>query len=137
MPDQHDVVHKGGTMRLGRYPCRLKEDSKCRALYGDSTIFERHRHRFEVNNDYREQLQKAGISFAGVSPDNRLVEMIEMPEHPFFIGCQFHPELKSRPDNPHPLFVGLVEAAIKRKDQDPAPISESKTRRSSGITLSI
>jgi CTP synthase len=113
MPDQHGVVDKGGTMRLGRYPCLLKENSLVKSLYGADTIYERHRHRFEVNNNFRDELQKAGLVFGGVSPDNRLVEMIEMPSHPYFVGCQFHPELKSRPDNPHPLFIGLVEAALK------------------------
>jgi CTP synthase len=114
MPDQHGVVDKGGTMRLGRYPCHLMEGSLAKTLYnGADIIYERHRHRFEVNNSFREKLQEAGLVFGGVSPDNRLVEMIELSSHPFFIASQFHPELKSRPDNPHPLFVGLVEAALK------------------------
>lgn len=111
MPDQHNVTDKGGTMRLGRYPCHLASGSRALTLYGNETIFERHRHRYEVNNDFRDALQKAGLRFSGLSPDERLVEMIELPEHPFFVACQFHPELKSRPDNPHPLFVGFVDAA--------------------------
>ncbi|MBI4532340.1 MAG: CTP synthase (glutamine hydrolyzing), partial [Candidatus Melainabacteria bacterium] len=111
MPDQHNVVYKGGTMRLGRYPCKLKSGSKALSLYGEDVISERHRHRYEVNNEFREALQKAGIIFSGLSPDESLVEMIELPDHPYFLACQFHPELKSRPDKPHPLFLGLVGAA--------------------------
>jgi CTP synthase len=116
MPDQQGVVNKGGTMRLGRYPCHLKADTVARKLYGEETISERHRHRFEVNNAFREPLSKAGLIFSGTSPDDRLVEMIELKDHPYFVACQFHPELKSRPDHPHPLFLGLVEAATSEKD---------------------
>ncbi len=112
MPDQHNVVMKGGTMRLGRYPCLLQSKTKAALAYGQEQIWERHRHRYEVNNKHREALSKAGLVFSGLSPDGKLVEMIELPNHPFFVGCQFHPELKSRPDNPHPLFVGLVDAMI-------------------------
>lgn len=117
MPDQHNVVNKGGTMRLGRFPCQLKSGTKAAALYKDSVIYERHRHRYEVNNSFRDQLQKAGLVISGLSPDERLVEMIEISEHPYFVACQFHPELKSRPDNPHPLFVGFVEAMLKKLSQ--------------------
>lgn len=117
MPDQHNVTNKGGTMRLGRYPCNLKPGSKAAETYGTATISERHRHRYEVNNEFRDQLSKAGLIFSGVSPDDRLVEMIELPNHPYFVACQFHPELKSRPDNPHPLFVGLVAAMMKEDDE--------------------
>jgi CTP synthase len=113
MPDQHNVTLKGGTMRLGRYPCNLKAGSKAAQVYGEDVIWERHRHRYEVNNDHRDRLAKAGMIFCGVSPDGKLVEMIELADHPFFLASQFHPELKSRPDNPHPLFVGLVDAAIQ------------------------
>lgn len=113
MPDQHNVVMKGGTMRLGRYPCQLKSGSKAAIAYGQEQISERHRHRYEVNNAHRNELTKAGLTFSGLSPDEKLVEMIELSDHPYFIGCQFHPELKSRPDNPHPLFVGLVDAMIE------------------------
>ncbi|HEY9777358.1 MAG TPA: CTP synthase [Planktothrix sp.] len=115
MPDQHNVVLKGGTMRLGRYPCHLKKGSIAERVYGNDEISERHRHRYEVNNSLREQLAKSGLIFSGVSPDNNLVEMIELADHPYFVACQFHPELKSRPDNAHPLFVGLVEASINQR----------------------
>ena len=114
MPDQHNVVNKGGTMRLGRFPCNLKAGSKAQSLYKEQVIYERHRHRYEVNNQFRDELKKHGLIFSGVSPDERLVEMIELKEHPYFIACQFHPELKSRPDRPHPLFVGFVEAVLKQ-----------------------
>lgn len=114
MPDQHNVVQKGGTMRLGKYPCNLQSGSKAHKAYGNEVISERHRHRYEVNNAFREELSKKGLVFSGLSPDGRLVEMIELPEHPYYVACQFHPELKSRPDNAHPLFVGLVDAALKR-----------------------
>lgn len=115
MPDQHNVVLKGGTMRLGRYPCKIEADTKARAVYGEEEISERHRHRYEVNNNLREQLREHGMVFSGLSPDGNLVEMIEIPSHPYFLACQFHPELKSRPDKPHPLFVGFVEAMITDK----------------------
>lgn len=114
MPDQEDVTDKGGTMRLGIYPCKLAEGSKARALYGDKEIvYERHRHRYEVSNAYRPAMAEKGVIFSGTSPDGRLVEMIELKDHPYFIACQFHPEFKSRPTRPHPLFKGFVEAAIK------------------------
>ncbi|MCA9814159.1 MAG: CTP synthase [Cyanobacteriota/Melainabacteria group bacterium] len=115
MPDQHNVVLKGGTMRLGRYPCKIQAETKAREVYGQEEISERHRHRYEVNNTLREQLHEHGMVFSGLSPDGNLVEMIEIPSHPYFLACQFHPELKSRPDKPHPLFVGFVEAMIADK----------------------
>jgi len=117
MPDQHNVGLKGGTMRLGRYPCHLKAKSLAARTYGQDIIWERHRHRYEVNNNHREALSKAGLVFSGLSPDERLVEMIELPEHPYFVASQFHPELKSRPDNPHPLFVGLVDSMVKEHER--------------------
>jgi CTP synthase len=120
MPDQHNVVNKGGTMRLGRFPCQIQKGSQAEAVYGQELIHERHRHRYEVNNEFRAQLEKAGLKFPGLSPDGRLVEMIELPGHPYFLACQFHPELKSRPDSPHPLFIGLVEAMIKKSEATPA-----------------
>ena len=117
MPDQVNVTEKGGTMRLGKYPCVLKEGSRSRSLYGAAEISERHRHRFEFNNDYRTQMEQAGLVLAGLSPDERLVEIVELPDHPWFVGAQFHPEFKSRPDHAHPLFHGFVEAALKRQEE--------------------
>jgi len=116
MPNQHNVVKKGGTMRLGRYPCNIEPGSIAAKTYGKTEIWERHRHRYEVNNKYRQALVDAGMTMCGLSPDGSLVEMIELQDHPYFIGCQFHPELKSRPDNPHPLFVGLIEAILHKKE---------------------
>lgn len=114
MPEQKDVVQLGGTMRLGKYPCKLKPGSKAYQLYGELPLInERHRHRFEVNNDYREEFEKGGVVFCGRSPDDRIVEMMEVPDHPWFMGSQFHPEFKSRPNRPHPLFQGLIGAAKK------------------------
>lgn len=112
MPDQNGVEDIGGTLRLGAYPCVLTKDSKAYELYGTETIYERHRHRYEVNNDYRKVLKEHGMTLSGLSPDGRIVEMIELKDHPFFIGTQAHPELKSRPNRPHPLFRGFVEAAL-------------------------
>ena len=114
MPDQADVTDKGGTMRLGLYPAKLDEASKVRAAYGTEIAYERHRHRFEVNNAYREQLDAAGMWFSGLSPDGRLVEYIELRDHPWFVATQAHPELKSRPNRPHPLFRDFVGAAAER-----------------------
>jgi CTP synthase len=111
MPDQAEVTEKGGTMRLGAYPCELKEGSRVREIYGDNPISERHRHRYEVNNKYRDALSSKGMVFSGLSPNGQLVEIIELKRHPWFIGCQFHPELKSRPMRPHPLFRDFVRAA--------------------------
>jgi CTP synthase len=113
MLDQHNVTDKGGTMRLGRYPCHLQKSTIAHSLYGQEVIFERHRHRYEVNNKLRDKLKQHGLIFSGLSPDGNLVEMIELPNHPYFVACQFHPELKSRPDHPHPLFIGLIGAATK------------------------
>lgn len=114
LPEQKDVTDMGGTMRLGQYPCTLNPESKAFALYGASMIYERHRHRYEVNNDYRAELLKGGMMFAGTSPDNHIVEMVEIPSHPWFVAGQFHPEFKSRPNRPHPLFRGFVTAAAER-----------------------
>jgi CTP synthase len=112
MPDQRDMEDKGGTMRLGLYPARLTEGTKARAAYGHEVVYERHRHRFEVNNRYRETLEAAGMLLSGQSPDGRLVEIVELRDHPWFVASQFHPEFKSRPERPHPLFAGFVAAAI-------------------------
>jgi CTP synthase len=117
MHDQKDIQEKGGTMRRGACPCNLTAGTLAHRLYGSTRISERHRHRYEVNNDYRERLIEAGLVVSGVSPDYRLVEMIELPNHPFFVATQAHPEFKSRPNRPHPLFLGLVEAAIQRQSQ--------------------
>lgn len=111
MPDQRDIADLGGTMRLGMYPCHLTPDTKAAKAYGEAVVPERHRHRFEFNNAYREKLTKAGLVLSGLSPDGRLVEIIELPNHPFFVGSQFHPEFKSRPNKPHPLFRDFIAAA--------------------------
>jgi CTP synthase len=115
MPDQRGVRNKGATMRLGAYPCTLVAGSIAAEAYGTTEISERHRHRYEFANDYREKLSSAGLILSGTSPDKRLVEMIELREHPFFVGCQFHPEFKSRPASPHPLFARFVRAALERQ----------------------
>ena len=115
MPEQAGVTQLGGTMRLGAYPCVLKRGSLAHSLYGSDKISERHRHRYEVNNEMREQLAAAGLTFSGISPDGRIVEMIEWSDHPYYIGTQGHPEFKSRPNRAHPLFAGLVMAAVNRK----------------------
>jgi CTP synthase len=116
MASQRVVEDKGGTMRLGSYACRLKEGTKARELYGTETVEERHRHRYEFNNAYKSQYEAAGMIFSGVNPDLGLVEMIELNNHPHFVGCQFHPEFKSKPFRPHPLFAGFVKAAMAHRD---------------------
>lgn len=116
MPEQNEVTDLGGTMRLGAYPCVLDPNSLAYKLYGEREISERHRHRYEFNNDYREAFKAKGLIPVGFSPDNRIVEMVEIPSHPFFIATQAHPEFKSRPDRPHPLFLGFVKAAIDKKE---------------------
>ncbi len=115
MEAQREVDRKGGTMRLGAYPCNIKSGSIAAALYRKTKISERHRHRYEVNNAYRARLEKAGLKATGTSPDGTLVEIMELPDHPWFLGCQFHPELKSRPLECHPLFRGLIRAALGRR----------------------
>ena len=117
MPDQVDISNKGGTMRLGLYPCKLAEGTKAREVYGQDLIYERHRHRWEFNNKYRTELTKAGLVISGTSPDDRLVEIVELPDHPYFVGCQFHPEFKSRPTKAHPLFKGLISTALDLKNK--------------------
>jgi CTP synthase len=113
MSEQEGIEDLGGTMRLGSYPCRLAAGSLVHRLYDAELIHERHRHRYEVNNNYRDRLEGGGLRFSGRSPDGMLMEMIELADHPFFVGVQFHPELKSRPERPHPLFHGLIEAATR------------------------
>jgi CTP synthase len=117
MPDQLKVKQKGASMRLGAYPCKLAPGSLAADVYGATEISERHRHRFEVNNAYRDALEKNGLGLTGLSPDGRLVEIAELPGHPYFLGCQFHPEFKSRPHAPHPLFVRFVAAGVERAKQ--------------------
>ncbi|MBE6015225.1 MAG: CTP synthase [Lachnospiraceae bacterium] len=115
MPGQSDDIEKGGTLRLGSYPCDIQPGTLMERCYGTLQISERHRHRYEFNNEYREVLSKAGLKLSGLSPDGELVETVEIPEHPFFIGVQYHPEFKSRPNKPHPIFKGFVEAALNKK----------------------
>ena len=112
MPDQNGVVNMGGTLRLGNWPCKIKDNTKTRSVYKEETILERHRHRYEVNNVYREVMEQNGAVFSGLSPDDYLVEITELKDHPWFVGCQFHPEFKSRPNRAHPLFAGFVKAAL-------------------------
>ncbi len=119
LPEQQDVVDLGGTMRLGVYPCRLKEGTMAESLYKEQVVYERHRHRYEFNNSYRSLFLESGYSISGTSPDGRLVELIELPSHPFFAACQYHPEFLSRPGKPHPLFRGLIKAAQLRLPSSP------------------
>jgi CTP synthase len=126
MSEQRRVTQKGGTMRLGAYECILKEGSLAHRLYGRRKISERHRHRYEVNNDYREILTRHGLVLSGLSPDEQLVEIIELSDHPFFLASQFHPEFKSRPFDPHPIFKGFVRAVLEHKaDRQRAPLLAS------------
>jgi CTP synthase len=118
LPEQQDVVDLGGTMRLGLYPCRVNPDTLAFKLYQKEVIYERHRHRYEFNNAYRNLFLESGYAVSGTSPDGRLVEMIELPNHPFFIASQFHPEFQSRPSTPHPLFQGFIQAASIQGKQD-------------------
>lgn len=119
LPEQQDVVDLGGTMRLGLYPCRLAPNTLASRLYGDEVVYERHRHRYEFNNAYRNLFIESGYQVSGTSPDGRLVEIVELPGHPFFIASQFHPEFQSRPSAPHPLFLGLVRAALGKTPPQP------------------
>jgi CTP synthase len=112
MDDRKEQTKKGGTMRLGAYPCVLNEGSKVHALYGSTEISERHRHRYEVNNDYREEYETSGLQLVGKSPNGHIVEMIELHDHPYYVATQAHPEFKSRPNEAHPLFRGLIEASL-------------------------
>lgn len=117
LPDQSDNINKGGTLRLGAYPCKVEFGSKLYECYNEEMIFERHRHRYEYNNDYRERLVNAGLLIGGTSPDERIVETVEIKENDYFVGVQFHPEFKSRPNKPHPLFTGLIRYAALRKER--------------------
>ncbi len=113
LPDQNDSVNKGGTLRLGAYPCKIKAGTRMEECYGAQKISERHRHRYEFNNEFRQQLEDAGLVISGTSPDDYIVETVELKDHPFYLGVQFHPEFKSRPNRAHPLFTGLVKASLK------------------------
>ena len=115
MEDQIHNTNLGGTLRLGDYPCQLVDNSKSKELYKDDVIFERHRHRYEFNNKYRDEFEKSGVLFSGLSPDGQLVEIVELPEHEYFVACQFHPEFKSRPNRSHPLFYGFVNASLQNQ----------------------
>ena len=114
MPGQSEDIDKGGTLRLGAYPCEIRPGTTMERCYGTLSISERHRHRYEVNNDYREILSEKGLTLSGLSPDGKLVETIELTDRPFFVGVQYHPEFKSRPNRPHPLFMGFIGAAAER-----------------------
>ena len=115
MPEQKKITKKGGTMRLGAYSCELRRKSKASEAYGQLKISERHRHRYEFNNEYRDRMQKAGLIPTGINPESDLVEIVELKEHPWFVGVQFHPELKSTVEKPHPLFVAFVKACLQHK----------------------
>jgi CTP synthase len=117
LPEQKEVADLGGTMRLGADPIKLHTDTRAREMYGEAVIYERHRHRYEVNNLLRKRLQSAGLRVSGTSPDERLVEVIELSEHPFFVASQYHPEFKSRPERPAPLFREFIAAALERADR--------------------
>ena len=113
LDEQRKVTLKGGSMRLGSYPCRLARDTKARAAYGEAEVGERHRHRYEFNSGYRMDFEERGMVFSGLSPDGTLVEIIELPDHPWFLGTQFHPEFRSRPDAAHPLFAAFIQASLE------------------------
>ncbi|MDO8567139.1 MAG: CTP synthase, partial [Dehalococcoidales bacterium] len=126
LPEQKAIANKGGTMRLGNYPCRLVPGTKAAHAYGQDLINERHRHRFEFNNEFRDQFEKAGLIYSGLSPDGRLVEICELTDHPWMVSCQFHPEFGSRPNRPHPLFrdfMGVAKDVLREGAQPPLPLS--------------
>jgi CTP synthase len=137
MESQQHVQDMGGTMRLGAYPCRLRPGSKAAEIYGQPEVSERHRHRYEVSNEFRELFQEKGMRLSGVSPDGSLVEMIELPDHPHFVACQFHPELKSRPTRPHPLFAAFIAAAVaaRRKHDERAAPASAPAQAAAGAVL--
>ena len=134
MEAQKDVTDMGATMRLGAYPCKIKDGALASQIYGKSEISERHRHRWEVNNAYRQRLEAAGLVLGGLSPDANLVEMVELPQHPWFVGVQFHPEFQSRPLEPHPLFASFISAALRARDErKSSKTAESRHDSASGI----
>jgi CTP synthase len=131
LPEQRGIDAKGGTMRKGTYPCRLVAGSRAAAAYGESVIHERHRHRFEFNNDFRYTLEQAGLTATGLSPDGRLVEIVELKNHPWMLATQFHPEFKSRPNRPHPLFLDFVRASkqtMREGAQHPLPLHQQEEK---------
>ena len=137
LPEQQDVVDLGGTMRLGLYPCRIAPNTLAASLYQEEVIYERHRHRYEFNNAYRNLFLDTGYAISGTSPDGRLVEIIELPQHPFFIATQFHPEFRSRPSSPHPLFLGFVQASVQQAHgEEPNPCSTPPSRQQSPAEVS-
>jgi len=137
LPEQQDVVDLGGTMRLGLYPCRIAPNTLAASLYQEEVIYERHRHRYEFNNAYRNLFLDTGYAISGTSPDGRLVEIIELPQHPFFIATQFHPEFRSRPSSPHPLFLGFVQASVQQAhSEEPNPCSTPPSRQQSPAEVS-
>ena len=115
MPEQRDIEDLGGTMRLGLYPCKVTDGTLARKVYSNDLIYERHRHRYEFNNFYRNEITEKGMVISGQSPDEKLVEMVELPNHPWYLGVQFHPEFKSRPNHAHPLFASFIKAALDKK----------------------
>jgi CTP synthase len=132
LPEQRRVQEKGGTMRLGIYPCHLVKGTRASLAYGENVVYERHRHRFEFNNDFWETLEGAGMVFSGLSPEGRLVEISEVRDHPFMVGCQFHPEFRSRPNRPHPLFrdfIGVAKGVLREGDQRPLPWEEIRSKK--------
>jgi CTP synthase len=129
MPEQKKMDQKGGTMRLGNYPCKLIPGTHAAQAYGQNLIYERHRHRYEFNNEFRERLEKAGMVYSGLSPDNLLVEICELSSHPWMVSCQFHPEFGSRPSHPHPLFrdfIGMAKDVLREGAQPPLPLTAEK-----------
>ena len=125
LPEQKNIMNKGATMRLGDYPCKLLKRSRAGKAYGESLIYERHRHRYEFNNKFRAQLQEAGMICSGLSPDGKLVEVCEIADHPWMVGCQFHPEFSSRPNRPHPFFrdfIGVAKDVLREGAQPSLPL---------------
>jgi CTP synthase len=127
LPDQRDLTKKGGTMRLGLYACVLAQGTKAAAAYGVPVIYERHRHRYELNNDYASRLSAAGLTHAGLSPDHRLVEICEVADHRWMVGSQFHPEFRSRPNRPHPLFRDFIGASVAAETVEAAELPAART----------
>ena len=136
LPDQSDLIAKGGTLRLGAYPCRIVPGTQMAACYQEELIMERHRHRYEFNNEFRDALTSGGLIISGTSPDGSIVEAVEVADHPFYVGVQFHPEFKSRPNRPHPLFNGLICAAMRASQNDlqSAPLGKDNSPAPAQLT---